>query len=136
MFNRTPLASAISGCVANRVPAEAVDAMVAALLAAGADPNSIEMGDLPLLAAAARQCPGPVTEALHEAGGDLDARSPQGFTPLSLALIVKNIDAAETLVDLGARLSAASLDVLFPVPAEDPRLVALVERLRKDAPPE
>jgi ankyrin repeat protein len=51
------------------------------------------MGDFPLLAAAARQGPGPVFEALHEASGDLDARSPQGFTPLSLALIVKNLDA-------------------------------------------
>ncbi len=102
--------------------------MIAALLAGGANPNAIDTGEVPLLVYVAQQCPRPVIDAFVAAGARLDARSPQGFTPLSMALIVKNLDAAEALVDHGARLSPEAVRKLFPEPPTDERLAALVKR--------
>jgi ankyrin repeat protein len=126
---RSALAMATSmSCLVKQAEPEARDAVIAALLAAGADPNSVEMGDVPLLVYVAQKCPRPVVEALVKAGARLDARSPQGFTALSMALIVGNVDAAEALVDQGARLSAEARAKLFPEPPTDPRVAALLKR--------
>jgi ankyrin repeat protein len=107
------------------------DAVIAALLAGGADPNAVDIGEVPLFVYVAQQCPASVVEAFIAAGARLDARSPQGFTPLSMALVVRNLDAAETLIDHGARLSPQVVKKLFPETPADARLAALVERARE-----
>jgi len=120
--------AAVVGCQDKDADPEARDAVVAALLAGGADPNAVEPGQIPLFVYVAQQCPRPVVEAFLKAGARLDARTPQGFTPLSMALIVGNLDAAEALLDHGARLSPEARAKLFPEPPTDPRLAALVKR--------
>ena len=128
MLNRTPLATATSlACLVKRVEPESRDAIIASLLAAGANPNSVEMGDVPLLVYVAQKCPRPVIEALVKGGAKLDGKSPQGFTALSMALLVSNFDAAEALVDQGARLSPEAKAKLLDG-ATDPKLIALVNR--------
>ena len=128
MLNRTPLATATSlACLVNRVEPESRDAIIASLLAAGASPNSVEMGDVPLLVYVAQKCPRPVIEALVKGGAKLDGKSPQGFTALSMALLVSNFDAAEALVDQGARLSPEAKAKLLDG-ATDSKLIALVNR--------
>jgi ankyrin repeat protein len=127
-LNRTPLAMATSlACLMKRVEPESRDAIIASLLAAGANPNSVEMGDVPLLVYVAQKCPRPVIEALVKGGAKLDGKSPQGFTALSMALIVSNLDAAEALVDQGARLTPEAKTKLLDG-ATDPKLIALVNR--------
>lgn len=128
MLNRTPLATATSlACLVKRVEPESRDAIIASLLAAGANPNSVEMGDVPLLVYVAQKCPRPVIEALVKGGAKLDGKSPQGFTALSMALLVSNFDAAEALVDQGARLSPEAKAKLLDG-ATDSKLIALVNR--------
>ncbi len=107
---------------------KARDAVIAALLAGGADPNAMDIGEVPLFVYVAQQCPRSVVEAFIAAGARLDARSPQGFTPLSMAFVVQNLDAAEALVDRGARLSPEAAKKLFPEPPTEARLAALVKR--------
>jgi ankyrin repeat protein len=119
--------ASVTSCTMRRDP-KARDAVIAALLAGGADPNAIDIGEVPLFVYVAQQCPRPVVEAFVAAGARLDARSPQGFTPLSMAFIVKNLDAAEALVDHGARLSPEAVKKLFPETPTDERLAALVKR--------
>jgi ankyrin repeat protein len=109
------------------VEPESRDAIIASLLAAGANPTSVEMGDVPLLVYVAQKCPRPVIEALVKGGAKLDGKSPQGFTALSMALLVSNFDAAEALVDQGARLSPEAKAKLLDG-ATDPKLIALVNR--------
>jgi len=128
MLNRTPLATATSlACLVKRVEPESRDAIIASLLAAGANPNSVEMGDVPLLVYVAQKCPRPVIETLVKGGAKLDGKSPQGFTALSMALLVSNFDAAEALVDQGARLSPEAKAKLLDG-ATDSKLIALVNR--------
>jgi uncharacterized protein len=111
--------------------AQVRDAMVDALLAAGADPNATEGAGTSTLTMIAQRCPGTVVQKLLAAGGDPAHRSPQGFGPLSMALTVRNLDAAEALVEHGVRLPAATLQRLFPEPPEDPRLARVIERARE-----
>lgn len=89
------------------------------------------MGDVPLPVYVAQKCPRSVIDAFVKAGAKLDSRSPQGFTPLSMALLVGNLDAAEALVDHGARLSPQARQKLFPETPADARVAALVKRASK-----
>lgn len=124
------LATTVS-CLDKKADPAARDAVVGALLDGGADPNSVEMGDVPLPVYVAQKCPRSVIDAFVKAGAKLDSRSPQGFTPLSMALLVSNLDAAEALVDHGARLSPEARQKLFPEAPTDARVAALVKRASK-----
>jgi uncharacterized protein len=77
-----------------------------ALIASGADVNA-EWANLSILTMSAQQCPGVIVKRLITAGAKIDAKSPQGFTPLSMALIVGKFEAASELIEAGARLSPA-----------------------------
>jgi uncharacterized protein len=77
-----------------------------ALISSGADVNA-NWAELNILTMSAQQCPGVIVKRLINAGAKIDAKSPQGFTPLSMALIVSNVEAATVLVEAGARISEA-----------------------------
>ncbi len=83
-----------------------------ALIASGANVNAMWEG-LSILTMSAQQCPAVIVKRLLNAGAKIDARSPQGFTPLSMALVVGNVESATALVDAGARISAAVAAKLF-----------------------
>jgi ankyrin repeat protein len=103
-------------------------AVVDALLAAGADVNHVDDFGLGVLLMASQKCKGPVVTRLLKAGADAEQRNPQGMSPLAMAFVVQNYDAAEALVDHGARLSRASIAKLFDEPPADAKAAALVKR--------
>jgi hypothetical protein len=67
---------------------------------------------------------------LIRAGADLDFRTPLGLSTLSMALLIGRYDAAEALIDAGARPSPAAATKLLAGKKDDPRLAALVKRVR------
>ncbi len=76
---------------------------------------------------ASQQCGALVVHHLLAAGARLDGRTPQGFTPLSMALVTKHYDAADELVAAGARLPADVAGKFVGGPP-DARLTALLAK--------
>lgn len=101
------------------------------LLKAGADVNDKAFGDTEIIVWAAQQCPPIVVKRLLDAGANIEARSPQGFSPLSMALVVKNYDTAELLIERGARLKPETVTKLFSDVGDDARMKALVTKASK-----
>ena len=102
---QSPLELAATSCSNPRVEPEASASIVDALVAAGADPNAPGIEGLGPLMIASQQCGSLVVHHLLAAGARLDSRTPQGFTPLSMALITKHYDAAAELIAAGARIT-------------------------------
>ncbi len=126
-LRKTPLRAATSiGCMT--VPEKDVLAIIDLLLEHDADVNEVDDFGLGVLLMASQKCKGPVIARLLKAGADTEQRSPQGYSPLAMAFIVKNFDAARTLVDHGARLSRESMAKIFDEPLADPEQAALVKR--------
>lgn len=124
-------AATLVGCGKDQASYQAAIEIVDALLAAGANPDATEGAGTSTLTMAAQRCPGEIVQRLLDAGGDVKHRSPQGFGPLSMALIVKNKSAARVLIDHGARLPGATLDKLIKTPPEDPEMKELLRRARQ-----
>ena len=114
------------GCM--MTPEKDVLPVVDALIAGGADVNEVDDYGLGVLLMTAQKCKAATVTRLLKAGADPEQRNPQGLSPLSMALIVKNYDAATALIDHGVRLSKASIAKIFPEPPEEPELAALVKR--------
>src|ERR1700720_4450092 len=114
---------AVSSCAGDRLETPKILAMIDVLLAPGA------RGLSPLMVAV-QQCPPAVVRRLLRAGADLQFRTSLGISTLAMALIVKNYDAAEVLIDAGARLSPEAASKLLTGKKDDARLVALVKRAR------
>ena len=135
-LGHTPLRMATSfACSMPGAKPQDVLGIVDALIEAGADVNHVDdygHGDLLM---AAQKCKAEVVTRLLKAGGDVEQRSPQGFSPLSMAFIVKNYDAAAALVDHGARLSPESIKKIFEEPPAEPEVAALVKRATAAARP-
>jgi ankyrin repeat protein len=128
-LGKTPLRMATSfACMMPAVAEKDLLATVDALIAGGANVNEVDDYGLGVLLMAAQKCKAAAVTRLLKAGADTEQRSPQGLSPLSMALIVKNYDAAGALVDHGARLSRESIAKLFPEPPTEPELAALVKR--------
>jgi len=124
-------AATLTGCGKDQATQAEMMQVIDALLAAGADPNATEGAGTSTLTMAAQRCPGEVVQLLLDAGGDVKHRSPQGFGPLSMALIVKNKSSARVLIEHGARLPAATLDKLIKKSPEDPEMRELIRRARQ-----
>lgn len=105
--------------------------IVDVLLAAGANPNATEGAGTSTLTMAAQRCPGEVVQRLLDAGGDVAHRSPQGWGPLSMALMVRNKSSARVLIEHGARLPAATIEKVSKTPTDDPELQELLRRARQ-----
>ena len=95
---------ATMSCSGRTVPVADIVTMIQVLARGGATVNPENADGSPMITAA-QQCPAPVVKALLAVGGDKAARTTQGFTPLSMALIVKNYDAAKVLIAAGATIS-------------------------------
>ena len=101
---QSPIKLAAMSCSGRRVSVEDIVTMIRVLAQGGATVNPANADASPMITAA-QQCPAPVIKALLEVGGDKAARTTQGFTPLSMAFIVRNYDAAKELMAAGATLS-------------------------------
>ena len=104
---QSPLELAATACAGGHVASANVIAVMQSLIKAGADPNAPGIQGLGPLMIAAQQCDGPVIKTLLAAGAKIDLRTPQGFTPLTMALITKHYSAADALIDAGARITPA-----------------------------
>ena len=124
-------AATLGGCKKDPDKLAKALAVIDALLAAGADANAVEGAGASTLTMAAQRCPGEVVQRLLDAGGDVKHRSPQGWGPLSMALMVKNKSSARVLIDHGARLPPATIDKLSKKPADDPEMAELIRRARQ-----
>lgn len=126
MTPQTPLEFAVQACMDKSIAEADVVATIAVLLREGARPN--DTGMMGTLILAAQQCTPAVVKQLIAGGAKLDQRTPQGFTPLSMALIVGRYDNAEALIDAGAKLSAEAAGKLREGAEGNDRLLALIER--------
>jgi len=126
---QSPLDLAAMSCSAGpRVKPEETRIMVDLLLAGGVDPNQ-GMPVLPALMIAAQQrCAPVVIRHLLAGGAKIDIRNPQGVTPLSMALEVRNYEGAQTLIDAGARISPEAGRKILAGSDDDPRLGEIVAR--------
>ncbi len=116
-------------CSAQPTPETLVDIAktVQVLLAAKANVNEVDASGLGVLMMTSQQCPSAITKLLIDAGADLNQRSPQGFTPLSMALAVENFSSAEVLIKAGARITPdAAKRLLDDTPSAE--LKAIVKR--------
>ncbi len=101
-----------------------------ALISSGADVNA-SWAELSILTMSAQQCPGVIVKRLINVGAKIDAKSPQGFTPLSMALIVNNVEAAMVLVEAGARISETVAAKLLENSTDlNPEIKALIARAK------
>lgn len=126
MTPQTTLEFAVQACMDKSIAEADVLATIAVLLREGARPN--DTGMMGTLILAAQQCSPAVVKQLVAGGAALDQRTPQGFTPLSMALIVGRYDNAEALVDAGAKLSAEAAGKLREGADGNERLLALIKR--------
>lgn len=126
MTPQTPLEFAVQACMDKSIAEADVVATIAVLLREGARPN--DTGMMGTLILAAQQCTPAVVKQLIAGGAKLDQRTPQGFTPLSMALIAGRYDNAEALIDAGAKLSAEAAGKLREGAEGNDRLLALIER--------
>jgi HEAT repeat protein len=96
----------MGGCDYGRPTAEATRKIVAALLAAGADPNQIEPGgDNPALHRAT-SCDAAVVKQLVAAKADVRARNASGLTAFTM-FVLTSPSGAGALLDAGYRASGA-----------------------------
>lgn len=119
---------AASSCAGGRVETDTILSVIEVLLAHGAKPNDPSDKELSALMGAAQQCPAPVVLRLVKAGADMKFRSSLGYTPLSMAFIVNNLDAAQALIDSGARLSAEAVAKLKENHKDDAHYQALLRK--------
>lgn len=129
---QSTLELAAMSCSGGRVKPAVTVAMMDALFAAGAHPDEAGPGGMTALIAAAQNCPGVVVRRLVAGGAKLDARTPQGFTALSMALLLSNYDAATALIDAGARLSPNAAQKLLKGHESDKVRAALLKRATKE----
>ncbi|QRN97642.1 ankyrin repeat domain-containing protein [Archangium violaceum] len=85
---------------------------VAKLLAAGADPNSRDSDDAPVLLLAASAEELELVELLLGAGAEVDAVDALGMSPLMYAVLSGNIEVAERLIASGADVNHSCDDDL------------------------
>lgn len=127
---QTALQLAALSCAGGRVKSAQVVQMMDLLIEHGARVNEPGMGGLSTIFVAVQNCSPDVVRRLVKGGADLNSRTPQGYTPLSMALIVENYDAADALIASGARLSAEAAKNLMDGEEKNARLAALVKRAR------
>ena len=126
---QSPIKLAAMSCAGGRVPVEDIVTMIHVLARGGATVNPANPDASPMITAA-QQCPAPVIKALLDVGGDKAARTTQGYTPLSMAFIVRNYDAAKALMAAGATLSKEAANKLSD-PDTDAQAKALIKQATK-----
>jgi ankyrin repeat protein len=121
---------AVQPCSMKKLSTEQMLTTIEVLLAHGAAVNEPPGATLTPLVVAAQWCPAPIIRRLVKAGAEIDYKTNLGHSALSMALLMSNYDAAEALLDAGARLSAEAAAKLLENKKDDTRLAELVKRGR------
>ncbi|MCU0305119.1 MAG: hypothetical protein MUC56_13795 [Thermoanaerobaculales bacterium] len=123
-----PLHSVVMfGCPWGQPTPETTSRIVAALLAAGADPNALDEQGNAVLHRAVSSCDGGVIDQLLGAGADLHAANVTGMSPFALA-VVTNAGAAEALIAAGYRVTPEENAMVREWFTDDPAKRELLER--------
>jgi len=126
-LHETPIHRAVAlGCNSQGGETDWLVETVRLLVAAGADLSRLDDNRNTVMISAAQSCGPRVIGVLVDGGAKIDVRNGSGITPLTLALIVSNFDAAEALVAKGARLGKEDRPMVSGV--TDPRGKAIVEK--------
>lgn len=126
-LNETPIYQAVGvGCHTQGAETDWLVDTVRLLATAGADLARTDGNRNTVMISAAQYCGPRVIGALVDAGAKVEVRNGTGITPLALALIVGNFDAAEALVEKGARLGKEDQTMVSGV--TDPRGKKLIQR--------
>jgi ankyrin repeat protein len=120
---------ALQPCAA-KAPVESILTVIEVLLAHGAKVDEPPGAVLTPLVVAGQNCPAPIVKRLLKAGAQIDYKTAQGYSALSMALLLGNYDAAEALIDAGAKLSAEAAAKLLENKKDDAKLAELVKRAR------
>jgi hypothetical protein len=99
---------------------------VSLLVAAGADVNKMDDNRNTPMMHAAQYCGPKVIGVLAAGGAKIDQKNGSGVSPLAMALIMSNFDAAEALVAKGARIAKSDATMVSGV--TDPRGKAIVQK--------
>jgi Ankyrin repeats (3 copies) len=125
--SQTPLYMVLAqGCHSQGAETDWLVETVQLLIAAGADVASTDDNKNTPLMHAAQYCGPRVVAALVDGGAKVDVRNGSGVSPLAMALIMSNFDAAEALVAKGARLGKSDQTMVSGV--TDARGKALIQK--------
>src|SRR5258708_16767783 len=116
-----------SGCGQKQGETDGLVNTVNVLIAAGADLKRKDDNGNNILISAAQMCGPKIVGALIAGGADMKIINGSGMTPLTIALIMRHPDSAEVLVNKGARLTAAQVQMVS-ASATDPRSKAVIQR--------
>ena len=122
---------AMSTCAGKKLETEQILTMMEVLFAHGAKVNVPGEKELSALMVASQWCPAPVVRRLLKADADMNFKTSLGISPLSMAFIMNNLDAAEVMIESGARLSAEAAGKLLEDKTDDARRVALIKKAQK-----
>jgi HEAT repeat protein len=123
-----PLHSVVMfGCPWGQPTPEPTSRIVAALLAAGADPNALDEQGNPVLHRAVSTCDGSVIDQLLAAEADPSAVNAVGMYAFGLA-VASNAAAAEALLEAGYRVTSEEAAQYAEWFTDDPARRALLER--------
>ena len=123
----SPLNRALSACAHQGGENENILATIDVLLEAGADVKELDDNNNTPLISAAQYCSDQAILKLIAAGADPNATNGSGVNPLTMALIMSKLDAAEALVSKGARLSADQVTMVSSIAVDD-RAKAIVKK--------
>lgn len=121
-----PLVRVMQGCSQGGETDDIVKT-VETLLAGGADVKRKDGNQNTPLMSAAQYCGPRVVRALLAAGAEPSPRNGSGITPLGMAMIMSRWDAAEALVEKGARLDATEAQMVSGA-ASDARGKAILKK--------
>jgi ankyrin repeat protein len=106
--NDTPLLAAVFGGCKAADPAQnaRMEALIAAMLAKGAEPNTKADNGNPALSYAVGECTPGAIRALVKAGADMKTKNRAGLTAMALAVSDGRADNVKALLDLGYDVTA------------------------------
>ena len=126
----SPLNRALSACAHQGGENEDILETIDVLLAAGADVKKLDDNKNTPLISAAQYCSDGAVKRLLGKGADPNATNGSGINPLSMALIMSRLEAAEALVAGGAKLTADQVTMVSGMATSD-RAKAIVKKATK-----
>jgi hypothetical protein len=126
---QTPLYFAVAhGCHSQGAETDWLVQTVSLLVTAGADVSRMDDNKNTPMMHAAQYCGPKIIGVLVAGGAKLDVRNGSGVSPLAMALIMSNFDAADALVAKGARLAKSDATMVSGV--TDPRGKAIIQKAK------
>jgi len=118
-------------CADPTIPANWINNVLSLLVEHGYPIDYADSFGKTLLFMAASNCSGAVVAHIADLGASIDSRTRNGMTPLETALQSDRFDAADALMERGARLSATAAKRVLLFPRQDSRRTDYAKRATK-----